>query len=111
MSLTTFSVSRPVTTAMFFLGIALLGIISFTQTSINFLPPIEIPELLVETDYSNASAAEVEKTITKPIESIASTVDGVNKISSVSRDGQSLITLDLSWGTDVNYAMLEIREV
>ncbi len=110
MSFTSTSVSRPVTTAMFFLGIALLGIISFTQTSLNFLPPIEVPELFVETDFSNASASEVEKTITKPIESIASTVDGVNKISSVSRDGQALITLDLSWGTDVNYAMLEVRE-
>ncbi len=110
MSLTTTSVSRPVTTAMFFLGIALLGIISFTQISVNFLPPIEIPELFIETDLHNASAAEVEKVITKPIESIASTVDGVNKISSVSRDGRSLITLDLSWGTDVNYAMLEVRE-
>ncbi len=110
MSLTTTSVSRPVTTAMFFLGIALLGIISFTQISVNFLPSIEIPELFVETDYANVSAAEVEKTITKPIESITSTVDGVSKISSVSRDGQSLVTLKLAWGTDVNYAMLEVRE-
>lgn len=110
MSLTTSSVSRPVTTVMFFLGIALLGIISFTQISVNFLPQVDIPELLVETDFSNASAAEIEKTVTKPIESIISTVDGVNKISSVSRDGQSLITLKLAWGTDVNYAMLEVRE-
>jgi len=110
LSLTTSSVSRPVTTVMFFLGIALLGIISFTQISVNFLPQVDIPELLVETDFSNASAAEIEKTVTKPIESIISTVDGVNKISSVSRDGQSLITLKLAWGTDVNYAMLEVRE-
>ena len=110
MSITSTSVSRPVTTAMFFLGIALLGIISFTQISVNFLPPIAVPELFVETDFSNASAAEIEKTITKPIESITSTVDGVNKISSVSRDGQSLITIELSWGTDVNYAMLDVRE-
>jgi len=110
LSLTTISVSRPVTTVMFFLGIALLGVISFTQISVNFLPPIEIPELFVETDFSNASASEVEKTITKPIESIVSTVDGINNISSVSRDGRSLITLELAWGTDVNYTMLEVRE-
>jgi HAE1 family hydrophobic/amphiphilic exporter-1 len=95
---------------MFFLGIALLGIIAFTQISVNFLPSIQIPELFIETDYTNASAAEVEKTITKPIESITSTVDGVSKISSVSRDGRSLVTLKLAWGTDVNYAMLEVRE-
>lgn len=110
MSITSTSVSRPVTTAMFFLGIALLGIISFTQISVNFLPPIEIPELFIETDFNNASAAEVEKVVTKPIESTISTVDGVKRISSVSRDGRSLITLELSWGTNVNYAMLEARE-
>jgi hydrophobic/amphiphilic exporter-1 (mainly G- bacteria), HAE1 family len=110
LSLTKTSVSRPVTTAMFFLGIALLGIISLTQISVNFLPSIQIPELFIETDYTNASAAEVEKTITKPVESITSTVDGVSKISSVSRDGESLVTLKLAWGTDVNYTMLEVRE-
>jgi hydrophobic/amphiphilic exporter-1 (mainly G- bacteria), HAE1 family len=95
---------------MFFLGIALLGIIAFNQISVNFLPSIQIPELFIETDYTNASAAEVEKTITKPVESITSTVDEVNKISSVTRDGESLVTLKLAWGTDVNYAMLEVRE-
>ena len=87
-----------------------LGIIAFTQISVNFLPSIQIPELFIETDCTNASAAEVEKTITKPVESITSTVDGVSKISSVSRDGESLVTLKLAWGTDVNYAMLEVRE-
>ncbi len=110
MSLTKTSVSRPVTTTMFFLGIALLGIIAFNQISVNFLPSIQIPELFIETDFTNASAAEVEKSVTKQIESITSTVDGVSKISSVSRDGESLVTLKLAWGTDVNYAMLEVRE-
>lgn len=110
MSLTTISVSRPVTTTMFFLGVALLGIIAFTQMSVNFLPSIQIPELLVQTDYPDAPAEEVEKAVTKPIESILATVGGIKKVTSISRNASSLITLSFSWGTDVNYAMLEVRE-
>ncbi|MGC8596242.1 MAG: efflux RND transporter permease subunit [Candidatus Kryptoniota bacterium] len=110
MSLTTLSVSRPVTTTMFFFGVALLGTIAFTQMSVNFLPSIQIPELLVQTDYPEAPAEQVEKVVTKPIESIVSTVSGVKKVTSISRNGSSLITLSFSWGTDINYAMLEVRE-
>lgn len=110
MSLTTTSISRPVTTAMFFLGIALLGAITFNQIGVDFLPAIQLPELLVETDFKGAPAKEVEKTVTKQIESVVTTVGGVRNTSSVSKDGRSLVTVRFYWGTNVDYAMLEVRE-
>lgn len=110
MSLTTISVSRRVTTLMFFLGVALLGIITFTQIGVDFLPAIKIPELLVETDLNGAPPEEIEKMVTRPIEEVVSTVNGVKSVTSVSRDGRSLVTVSFYWGTDVDYAMLEVRE-
>ncbi len=110
MSLTTISVSRRVTTVMFFLGITLLGIITFTQIGVDFLPAVKIPELLVETDFSGAPPEEVEKTVTRPIEAVVSTASGVRNVRSVSREGRSLVTVSFYWGTNVDYAMLEVRE-
>ncbi|MGB9774353.1 MAG: efflux RND transporter permease subunit [Bacteroidota bacterium] len=110
MSLTITSVSRPVTTAMFFLGIALIGVIAFTQMSIDFLPPVQIPELLIETSLKDAPPEEIEKTVTKPIESVVSTVGGVNRVWSISSGARSLVNVSFYWGTNVDYAMLEVRE-
>lgn len=110
MSLTEISVNRPVTVAMFFTGIAILGIISFTYISVDFLPSIQVPELIVQTSYPGASPEEVEKQISEPIESILGTVGGVKRVTSISREGLSLVRLQFYWGTDVDYAMLEVRE-
>ncbi len=110
MSLTTISISRRVTTLMFFLGVALLGIITFTQIGVDFLPSIKVPELLVETDFNGAPPTEIEKSVTRPVEEVVSTVDGVKSVTSVSEDGRSLVTVSFYWGTNVDYAMLEVRE-
>lgn len=95
---------------MFFLGVALLGIITFTQIGVDFLPTIKIPELLVETDLSGAPAEGIEKSVTRPVEEVVSTVDGVKSVTSLSEDGRSLVTISFYWGTDIDYAMLEVRE-
>lgn len=110
MSLTEISVNRPITVAMFFVGIAVLGSIALFYISVDFLPPIQIPELLVQTIYPGASSEEVEKQVTEPIESILGTVEGVKKVTSISREGLSLVRLQFYWGTDIDYAMLEVRE-
>ncbi len=110
MSLTEVSVNRPVTVAMFFAGIAVIGIIAFTYISVDFLPSIQVPELIVQTSYPGASPEEVEKQISEPIESILGTVGGVKRVISISREGLSLVRLQFYWGTDIDYAMLEVRE-
>lgn len=110
MSLTTISVSRRVTTSMFFLGVVLFGIIALTQIGVDFLPSIKIPQLLVETDLSGASPEEMEKTVTRPIEEVVSTVNGVKDVTSTSQDGRSLVTINFYWGTNVDFVMLEVRE-
>ncbi len=74
MSLTEIAVNRPITVAMFFTGIAIIGIIALSYISVDFLPSIQIPELLVQTAYPGASPEEIEKQITEPIESILGTV-------------------------------------
>jgi HAE1 family hydrophobic/amphiphilic exporter-1 len=55
MSLTEVSVNRPVTTAMFFIGIAIIGVIAVSYISVDYLPSVQIPELLVQTVYVGAS--------------------------------------------------------
>ncbi|MDL1892687.1 efflux RND transporter permease subunit, partial [Sphingobacteriales bacterium CHB3] len=110
MSLSSLSTSRPVTVLMFFIGVVMLGIIAFLNLSVDFLPPIKIPKLTVQTSYPNTSPEEVERRVTQPVEAALATVVGAKRISSISRDAQSVVTMEFYWGTDMDFALLEVRE-
>ncbi len=101
---------RPVAVAMLFLAVILLGGISFFRLPINLLPEVSYPRLVIYTSYPDVAPAEVERLVTETVEATAAAVPGVEKVSSVSRDGVSLVTLRFAWGTDMDFAMLNTRE-
>jgi HAE1 family hydrophobic/amphiphilic exporter-1 len=110
MSLSALSVSRPITVLMFYIGVVLLGVVAFLNLSVDFLPPIKIPKLTVQTSYANTSPEEVEQAVTQPIEAALGTVVGAKRVSSITREGQSVVTVEFYWGTNMDFALLEVRE-
>ncbi len=110
MSLPNFSVRRPVTTTMFFLGIMLLGAISWIRLPQELYPSISYPQISIVTTYENASPEEIETLVTKIIEEAVGTVNGLKNISSISKEGLALIILDFDWGTNMDFASLGVRE-
>lgn len=110
MNLTGFSIKRPVTTIMIFLGLLLLGVISWQRLPQELFPPVTYPQLTIATNYVNAAPQEIETLITKPLEETVGTVGGLKRITSVSKEGLSLITLEFSWNTNMDFASLNVRE-
>lgn len=104
------SIRRRVTIAMFTLAVVLFGFVSFSRLKLNLLPELNYPTLTIRTEYSGAAPAEIENLVTKPIEETVGVVKDVQKVSSVSRTGQSDVVLEFAWGTDMDYAILEVRE-
>ncbi len=95
---------------MLVLAVALLGVISYTRLPINLLPDVSFPRLVVHTAYPDVAPAEVERLVTEPVEAQAAAVPGVEKVTSVSQEGVSLVTLRFAWGTDMDFATLNVRE-
>jgi len=104
------SIKRRVTIAMFTLAIILFGFVSFFRLKINLLPELTYPTLTIRTEYTGAAPAEIENLISKPIEEALGVVKSVNRVSSISRSGQSDVILEFEWGTDMDYAGLDVRE-
>ena len=104
------SIKRRVTIAMFTLAIILFGFVSFFRLKINLLPELTYPTLTIRTEYTGAAPAEIENLISKPIEEALGVVKNVNRVSSISRSGQSDVILEFEWGTDMDYAGLDVRE-
>lgn len=110
MSITSLCIKRPVTTLMFFLGLILLGVISYYLLAQELFPPLIYPQITILTTYEEASPSETESLITRPIEEAVGTVNRVRKVSSISREGNSVVITEFEWGTNMDFASLEIRE-
>ncbi|MCP3924464.1 MAG: efflux RND transporter permease subunit [Desulfobacterales bacterium] len=104
------SVNRKVTVVMFTIAVIIFGIISFGRLKTNLLPDLSYPTVTIRTDYEKNAPLEVENLITKPIEESVGIIKNVKKVSSISRTGQSDVILEFAWGTNIDYAILEIRE-
>lgn len=109
MSLTTIVVTRPIGTLMSCLCVAILGALAMVQMPIHLRPKAEYPVLTITTRLADSNAEEVELLITKPLEDGVSDVPGIRKLDSVSRSGESQITLQFHVGRDLNEATLEVR--
>lgn len=110
MSLPSISVKRPVTIVMITLIIMILGGVSLSRMPIDLLPEMEIPYAVVSTNYSGVGPVEIEKLITKPLEESVGTVANIKSISSISSEGNSLVIAEFNYGTDMDFASLEMRE-
>jgi len=104
------SIKRRVTVAMFTVAVLLFGFVSFTRLKLNLLPDLTYPTLTIRTEYAGAAPVEIENLISKPIEESVGVVKNVRKVSSISRSGQSDVLLEFAWGTDMDYAVMEVRE-
>jgi HAE1 family hydrophobic/amphiphilic exporter-1 len=110
MSLPRVAIRRPVAVSMFFLGVVFLGVLSFLRLPIDLLPDVAYPRLVVYTGNPGAAPAEVERFVTEPVEQAVSTVPGVQQVESATREGASLVTVRFAWGTDMDFAALNVRE-
>jgi len=110
MKLTKFALNRPVTVLMAFLAIILIGLISWQRLSIELMPSMNYPQLTILTSYENVAPPEIESLISKPVEEAVGTVTGIKRITSTSKEGFSLVTMDFEWGVDMNLSALDVRE-
>lgn len=91
------------------LMVIVLGATSLSRLRIDLLPEIETTTLSIRTDYTGASPEVVERLITQFIEEIASSVPGVEEITSVSSEGSSVVTVRFTWGTNVDSAAIDMQ--
>ncbi|MBO5853961.1 MAG: efflux RND transporter permease subunit, partial [Bacteroidales bacterium] len=110
MSLYRTSVNKPVTIALIFITVAILGVFSLTRLSTNLFPDMGENTILVVTSYSGASAADIETNVTKPLENALNSVSNLKHLSSTSKENISVISLEFEYGIDINEATNDVRD-
>ena len=107
---TRFALSRPVTLCMAFLSMLVFGIFASRMLPLENFPGIDIPEIYVNVPYPNATPAEIERLITRPLEEALSTVTGIKKMRSFSKEDSAELGLEFNWEENINTKSIEVRE-
>jgi multidrug efflux pump len=110
MQLPEISIRRPVFATVLSLLIVLVGVVSFTRLNVREYPKIDNPVVTVETKYTGASSAVVESQVTKVLEDSLSGIEGVDVITSLSRQEQSQITVNFVLSRDADSAAADVRD-
>ena len=105
-----FAVNNPVTVLMFVLAIILLGFISFGKLGTDLFPDLNTPKIYVELKAGEKPPEEIEKNYVDQIESLAMRQSDVSSVSSVSRGGTAVITVEYSWNKDMDEAFLDLQK-
>ncbi|WP_017185341.1 efflux RND transporter permease subunit [Alkalibacillus haloalkaliphilus] len=110
MRLVNTSIKRPVGVIMIVLAILAMGFISFRNLPVDLYPDIDLPIAVVATSYDDAAPQEVEELVTRPVEDSVSTIEGVDTVQAQSQPGSSLVVIMFSMDTDLDQALLDVRE-
>lgn len=110
MSLQRTAVNNSVTTALVFIAIAIFGVFSLMNLSINQLPDMETNFIMVMTSYQGASAQDIETNISKTLENTLNAVPDLKHISSTSKENTSVISLEFESGIDIETATNNVRD-
>ncbi|MBO6034723.1 MAG: efflux RND transporter permease subunit, partial [Paludibacteraceae bacterium] len=109
MSIYKTAIDKPVTTALIFVAVIIIGIFSFLKLPIDQFPEIDPPYIMVMTTYPGANASEIETNVTKLMENTLNSVDGLKELTSVSKDNMSVVTLEFQWGWNLDEASNDVR--
>jgi hydrophobe/amphiphile efflux-1 (HAE1) family protein len=110
MWLTRLALRNPVFILMLSLMLVVLGAVSLSRLSVDLFPDITIPVIQIATFYTGAGPADIEKSITQPIERAVSASPGVDRVESSSKQGVSLIRVWFAFGTNLDNAQFEVSQ-
>jgi HAE1 family hydrophobic/amphiphilic exporter-1 len=109
MSIPRLAIHRPITMFMISAVITLLGVLSFFRLPVDLMPDVCFPSITVRVGYQGVGPLEMEELVTRPIEQAVSAVAGLERLESTSSEGNSRVTLNFAWGTDLAEAADDVR--
>ena len=103
------AIRRPVTTAMFYIGIGMLGFVSLSRLNVELMPEIVFPQIFIVANQRTLSPEQVERDLVMPIEGEIGKLADVVQIDSTSRLANGTVTVSFEPSTDMKFAELQVQ--
>ena len=104
------AVNNPVTTALVFIAMAIFGVFSLINISLDRFPKFDANVVMVMSSYPGASAEDIETNLTKVLENSLNGVSDLKNLTSTSKENMALITLEFVEGVDIDVATNDVRD-
>lgn len=105
-----FVATRPVAISMLMIALGVFGVVSFAKLPVDLLPEISYPTLTVRTSYPGAAPEDIEDRISTRLQEALATLPNLVETTSISRAGTSDVLLEFDWGTQMTFAVQEVRD-
>ena len=105
-----FVATRPVAITMLMIALGVFGIVSFAKLPVDLLPEISYPTLTVRTTFPGAAPEDVEDRLSVRLQEALATLPNLLDTTSISRAGTSDVLLEFDWGTQMTFAVQEVRD-
>lgn len=102
------AVRRPYTVAVATILAVLFGVVTLQRIPVQLKPQVDPPKITVSTGFRGASAVEVEEQLTRELEEVLQSAEGLVELTSSSSEGQSTLTLEYEYGTDTRLAVVDV---
>ena len=103
-------VRRPVFALMLVMAMVVAGLAAYQQLGIDRFPKMDLPTIYVRTEYPGATPEEIESEISQVLEDAVATVDGIDELRSISREGGSILLLTFNLNRDIDAAAQDVRD-
>jgi len=103
-------IRRPVFAAMIVLSLVVVGAASYARLGVDRFPAVDLPTVSIRTELLGASAEEVETQVTREIEQVVNTVQGIRELRSISGPGQSIVIVEFELRRNIDVAAQDVRE-
>jgi len=104
------AIKNPIPPILLIMGLVFAGLTAYAKLPINQLPNIEFPEFVVSISQPGAAPVEMENQIAQRVESALTTVQGVRRVNTTIRPGNTMVDVELQIGADLNRAVEDARD-
>ncbi len=110
MGLTKFILRKPITAVLCVLCLLVFGLSSVSDSTLEQLPEINMPIMIVSTIYAGASPEDIDELVSQPIEDAVETLSGLDSVTSYSNENSSLVMIQYEYGTDMDKAYMDLKK-
>ena len=109
MNISDIAIRRPVFAWMLMSALILFGGISFVRMGISQLPDVDFPVLQIQLNLKGAAPEVMEADVVDPVEDAVMGLQGVKRVSSVSRNSQAQLTIEFALDRNIDLALQDVQ--
>ena len=104
------SIKRPVFATVVNVVLMIGGVFAFDRLTVREVPDIDRPVISITTTYRGASANIIESQVTQIIEDAVAGIEGINILTSTSREESSAVSIEFNINRDIDAAANDVRD-